>query len=201
MAKFAFIVSNTDSSDVSALREDMLNLKLKFNHCYELNTISIENFKNFTDLSQAKIKEFMKLSLAAPYGLQLYNSSDFASDHFCQLYIFSDDAECLYECNESLFEDVVNPSKFFPFTLGAADVLKLKLLDQLDDLISKLYQVVAISDKSIAQYMDKYSKVLNSQQLKRLGFQLDYKTRSSDELELFRLDIKNMKIAIYKSGW
>jgi hypothetical protein len=201
MAKFAFIVSNTNAAGDSALSKEMLSVKLNFEQSYELNQNSIDSFDNFTELSLAKIKELMKLSLAAPFRLQIYKSSQFASDHYCQLYAFSNDASCPTPCNGNIFEEVVSPSQFIPFTMAASDIAKLKLLGSLDDVILKLYQIVAVSDKNKESYLEKFSKILTPSQLEEFEKQLDYKTRNSNKLDAFRKEIKLMEIAIYSSGW
>lgn len=201
MAKFAFLVSNTDATGLSSLRQEMLRLKLNFNQAYELNLDSIDRFENFTDISLSKIKELMKLSLAAPFRLELYNSNKFSSDHYCQLYAFSDDASYNSPRDENVFESIVSPSQFIPFKLIASDISALKLLGALDDVLSKLYQVVSVSDKSKQSYLEKFSKILSPTQLAKLEGQLDYKTRNSNELDSFRKEIKLMEKSIYSSGW
>ena len=200
-SKFAYLICDPGVDDNPIVTSENLQSELKSIHIQNLVLSSIDAKSNPTALKIKVLKYLKDNYFYFTTICRLYDQSKFKSDHYLFLYAFSNEAN-YFDIKE--FESNLNKrygnALFLPFQLDEYSAERLMSLSKFRDYVMSLYSVIELDDLSMDKALE-FNDVIDDAAQKIFSKALNYKTRSSQDLEYLTGYSEKSIASILTCGW
>lgn len=200
-AKFAYIICDPGNDDNPLLTSINIQSELQSSRIQNLTLEKVDAKNNISSLPIKYIKYLKDNYYYLSSSTNIYDSNKFKNDHYLFLYAFSDDATYpnLKDFKSHILKKYGN-IEFLPFHLNQEKVSRLILLSRLQEFLMDLYSAREVNAKNLEK-AESYFSLLSKDMHEKFTKALDFKTRSSTDLEFLTSFSKKEINTLLTSGW
>lgn len=199
--KFAYVICDPGHDEGPLLSSE--NLQHELNCVKSLNLVlaKVDAKANPTSIAVKYLKFLKENYFYLSTTLNIYDVNKFVRDHYLFMYAFSEDA--CYENIESFQKSISNQygnSVFIPFGLTNDTAERLVMLSKAKEFLANLYSEKEINDKQM-QLANDLARLFQPNLIDKFGEVIDYKKRSSNDIQLLIEYCEKQSKLIITNGW